>query len=93
VVRAANYYLEHVGELPEARHMVLRYEDLCASPNEVMEPVLRFLDAKPEADVDFSAYISPRNQKRLPVVEENLPTVAPGLSAYCKEFGYTLLEE
>ena len=88
VGRAADYYLDHVGELPESRYTWVRYEDLCADPNASVGRLMAFLKMTPESTPDLSALIAPRQPRLLPAVEAHLPEVGRRLERYCRAFDY-----
>jgi hypothetical protein len=90
VARAADYYLDHIGELPQSRRTWVRYEDLCRSPDETVREVMELLNLTPKAQPDLAAHISPRPSRLLPVVEAHLPEVGPRLARYCEAFGYPI---
>lgn len=74
--------------LPAADCFDVRYEDLCARPNETVAGILGWLGLDPSGVPDLSAMIAPRGGKLLPEVERLRPTLAARLRDYYREFGY-----
>ena len=75
-------------ELPSIDCFDVRYEDLCARPNESMTGILDWLGLDNSGVPDVSALIAPRGGKLLPEVERLRPALAARLSDYYREFGY-----
>lgn len=76
------------AELPSADCFDVRYEDLCARPNETMAGILGWLGLDSSGVPDVSTLIAPRGGKLLPEVERLRPRLATRLSEYYREFGY-----
>jgi Sulfotransferase family len=76
------------AELPSADCFDVRYEDLCARPNETMAGILGWLGLNNSGVPDVSTMIAPRGGKLLPEVERLRPTLAARLSDHYREFGY-----
>lgn len=74
--------------LPPADCFDVRYEDLCARPNEVIAGVLGWLGLGTAGVPDVSAMITPRGGALLPEVERLRPRLAARLGDYHREFGY-----
>lgn len=72
VVKVANYYLENIGELPAEDYVELRYEDLCAEPDNVLQRVLTFLEVKTRSPVSARELVHPRMAPVLPEVQQQL---------------------
>ncbi|MGD2082647.1 MAG: sulfotransferase [Chromatiales bacterium] len=90
VARAADYYLDHVGELPESRYTWVRYEDLCTSPDESVRGLMEFLRMPAKAPLDLAGHIAPRQTRLLPAVEGHLPRIGDKLARYCEAFDYPI---
>jgi len=90
VASAANYLLDHIGEIPTSRYTHVRYEDLCASPDKVITSVLDFLGLTPTRPIDFADLIKFREPQLLPTVSKRLPDLDRKLARYCKAFDYPL---
>ncbi len=75
------------AELPGADCFGVRYEDLCARPNETVAGVLGWLGLDTSAVPDVSTMIAPRSGELLPEVERLRPTLAARLRDYYREFG------
>lgn len=87
VARATDYFLEHVGRLPGADYVEVRFEDLCADPGRAIAAILDFLELAPPAGADYAGLIEPRSSPLLPEVQKNAPAIARRLSrylAYCR---------
>ena len=76
------------AELPGGDGFDVRYEDLCARPNETMAGILGWLGFDNSGVPDLSTMIAPRGGALLPEVERLRPTLAARLRTYCREFGY-----
>ena len=74
--------------LPAADCFDVRYEDLCARPNETVSDILGWLGLDTSGVPDVSPMIAPRGGPLLPEVESLRPTLATRLSEYYREFGY-----
>lgn len=66
ISRNARYYMDHIGRLGQSDYISLRYEDLCAKPNETIAEILGFLGRTPEVVNDFSELIQARDVELLP---------------------------
>ncbi len=66
----------------------VRYEDLCARPNETLACILGWLDLDNSNLPDVSTMIALRIGKLLPEVERLRPTLAARLKEYYHTFGY-----
>lgn len=76
------------AELPAADCFDVRYEDLCARPNETMAGILGWLGLDTVSVPDVSALIAPRGGTLLPEVERLRPALAARLRDYYREFDY-----
>jgi len=92
VKRRADYFLEHLSEVSEARYTSVRYEDLCDRPNETVGAILGALGLTPAQPFDLTGRVQPRDAKLLPVVAGNLDRLDDGLSRYCDAMGYPIPE-
>jgi hypothetical protein len=75
--------------LPAADCFDVRYEDLCARPNETVAGVLGWLGLGTAGVPDVSPLIAPRGGALLPEVERLRPTLAARLGEYFRQFGYS----
>jgi hypothetical protein len=66
VARTARYYLDHVGGLPEADHISVRYEDLCRDPAAVVARSLAFLGLPGRPEINYHDFIRVRERRRAP---------------------------
>jgi hypothetical protein len=85
-VKAANHhYLRHLGALRPEQRVVVRYEDLCASPDDELGRILRFLDAPATA-----AQVPTRegSSPLLPAVERHQSGICRSMQAYLDHFSY-----
>jgi hypothetical protein len=76
------------AELPCADCFDVRYEDLCARPNETMAGILAWLGLDNSGMPDISTMIAPRSGLLLPEIKRLRPMLAARLSDYCREFSY-----
>jgi hypothetical protein len=76
------------AELPSADCFDVRYEDLCAWPNETLAGILGWLGLDDSGAPDVSAMIAPRGGRLLPEVERLRPRIAARLGPYYRDFGY-----
>jgi hypothetical protein len=74
--------------LPPADCHDVRYEDLCARPNEVVAGILGWLGLAAGGVPDLSARIAPRAGPLLPEVERLRPALAARLPDYYRRHGY-----
>jgi hypothetical protein len=74
--------------LPGGACYDVRYEDLCARPNEAVAGILGWLGLDTAGVPDVSAMIAPRGGALLPEVERLRPALAARLREYYREFGY-----
>lgn len=88
VTRCADYFLEHLAEVPESHCTSVRYEDLCDRPNEIIGGVLDALGLSAAHPLDLAGRMRPRETGLLPVVAGNLDRLNDGLSRYCEAMGY-----
>jgi len=90
VTRRADYFLEHLPEVPESRYTSVRYEDLCERPNETIGAILGALGLSPAQPPDLAGRVQPREAELLPVVARNLARLDGPLSRYCEAMDYPL---
>ncbi|QEL20962.1 sulfotransferase family protein [Limnoglobus roseus] len=74
--------------LPRGDCFDVRYEDLCARPNETLAGILGWLGLDTVGVPDMSAVIAPRGGSLLPEVERLRPALTARLHDYYREFGY-----
>jgi hypothetical protein len=72
VARTARYFYDHIGALPAADHVSVRYEDLCDDPRGVVNRLLAFLGEPENPHVEYRALIRAR-RVRPPVAEDGDP--------------------
>lgn len=77
------------AELPRTDCFDVRYEDLCARPNETMASILDWLGLNTTDVPDISTMIAQRVGKLIPAVERLRPFLAAQLRDYYRQFGYT----
>jgi hypothetical protein len=90
VVSRANYYLDHIGEMDEAKYTATSYEALCSEPDQAIEAILGFLGLTAENSIHFRGLVQPRTLRLLPTVEENLHRLDRKLERYCRSLGFPL---
>lgn len=56
--KGCKYYLKNIKCLSKEDFISIKYEDLCAGPNNVIGNILEFLNLK--SDMDFSSFVKPR---------------------------------
>ncbi|AGA90989.1 sulfotransferase family protein [Thioflavicoccus mobilis 8321] len=86
----ARYYANRIEELEPSCHLTVRYEDLCANPNEVVNKVLDFLGAPDHVAFDLSNQIAKRPVHFRTETRRCIPQMKRGLKDYCERFGYDL---
>jgi hypothetical protein len=64
VARTARYFVDHVGELPAADQVSVRYEDLCRDPGAVVNQVLRALGEAENHEIPYREFIRIRERPR-----------------------------
>jgi len=81
-------YLKNIEKLPKDSYTVLKYEDLCETPNEVMNEILDFLKIETK-NIDFSTYVKPRQTNLDPSVIKLQGFIYKNMKNYFEKFGYT----
>jgi hypothetical protein len=76
------------AEVPAADRYEVRYEDMCAKPNEVVNAVLGWLGLEGDAKVDYAAMVETRAGKLLPEVAARQDDLAGRLADYYAAHGY-----
>ena len=64
VARTARYFVDHVRSLPEADYLSVRYEDLCRTPEAVIQRILDFLGLPHNPSVRYQELIRVRERPR-----------------------------
>lgn len=90
VGRAADYELDHIGELDPDRHTGVRYEDLCREPDQRVGGIMEFLRMGLDGPLDLAQHVSPRSSRLLPTVEAHLADIGARLERYCRAFDYPI---
>lgn len=88
VHRATDYYLAHVADLPQGDVMSVRYEDLCAAPNQTIHSILEWLQVDDGGAVDYDAMIQARNAPRQAEVDAHARQIYQRMKPYFESFGY-----
>jgi len=88
VTKVANYYLAHIDEIPAADYTELRYEDLCAAPEETLQRLLTFLGRRVEIPAGVRQFINPRNPRVLPEVSARYRQIRGQLEPFCQRRNY-----
>jgi hypothetical protein len=76
------------AELPRGDSFDVRYEDLCARPNETVAGVLAWLGLNDDVVPDVSPMIAPRSGKLQPEVERLRSRLTGRLRDYYREFDF-----
>lgn len=63
-------FMRKIEMLASDAHISVRYEDLIAEPNDVIDRILEFLQVTESAQVDFRRFIQPRPIRLLPEVKK-----------------------
>lgn len=85
-VAAANrHYVAHIAELPPERRLSLRYEDLCAHPEQELARILRFCGV-PDAAVPVPP--RPIDRGLLPEVARRQARLGRAMGPYLAALGY-----
>lgn len=85
-VKETNFFLNNIIKIHEEDYICIRYEDLCMQTNKIMEQVLDFLNIK--SDIEFSQFISTRENKLLPNVKFFKGYIEFKMKDYYKSFNY-----
>jgi hypothetical protein len=88
VVRASDYFLQHVPQLAAHEYTAVTYEDLCRDPEETVEKILSFVGVCSRSHGDFGSMIRPRQIALEPEVERNKTVIGRRLSKYIEYVGY-----
>ncbi|MFP3871310.1 MAG: sulfotransferase family protein [Candidatus Natronoplasma sp.] len=86
--KATERFLQQVKKISEDAYIQVKYEELCCQPQRTMEEILDFLDCEPEEDMDFSAYIEPRDTPTEPPIKERKGYIRRRMRHYSEYFGY-----
>jgi hypothetical protein len=82
VTRATSQFLEHVGDLPSADYVSVRYEDLCRDAETNVVRILRFLGLQPAVDLPYDTFIEPRPVRLLPEIVRKYDHIRRTLDPY-----------
>jgi hypothetical protein len=88
VARAAAYFVEHIGSLPETDYVEVKFEAVCADPGRAVATILAFLQFAPQAGGDYAGLIEPRSSPLLPEVQQSAPAIARRLRRYLEHCRY-----
>lgn len=64
VTRTVRYFLDNVRSLPEADYLSVRYEDLCRTPEAVIQRILSFLGLPDNPELRYRDFIRVRPRPR-----------------------------
>ena len=90
VTKVVRYYRENVPDLPRRDYIELRYEDLCAQPDETLQRLMAFLNVHAVRDVKARERVRPRPDHVLPEVARRYRKIRSSLADYCETQRYTL---
>jgi hypothetical protein len=90
VARVADYFLRHIEGLAPSDYVTVRYEDLCARPEETMRSLVSFAGVSVATWPDYRRLVAPREQRLLPEVASRQLSIRGGLRVYCEYCDYGL---
>ncbi len=90
--KAVNYYFKNIDKISEEDYVIIKYEDLCENPNQIMENILHFLGFKEKNNIDFRKYISPRKLQLDPTIIKLKNFIYKSMKKYFDFLGYELDE-
>jgi hypothetical protein len=91
VAKVADYYVRNVGALPARDRVEVRYEDLCARPDETIRRILTFLDLRAAELPATDGLIRQRSNPVLPEVEHRYRAIRASFADYCSAHKYEVL--
>jgi hypothetical protein len=80
--RVADSFMRHVPTMPPGDHVTVRYEDLCAAPDETMRRIVDFAGVTPLTWPAYRDLAAPRRQQLLPEVDARRANIRRSLKAY-----------
>ncbi len=88
VKRVAEYFLGHIQSLPADDYLAVRYEDLCAEPEDTMQRIIGFAGVTPPAWPQYRDLSAPRGLKLLAEVEQQQTAIRRQLRSFYEYAGY-----
>jgi len=85
--RSIKYYMKNVQKLSKKDYVAIKYEQLCSSPEETMEKILKFLEIK-KTNIDFIQFIKPRKTNLDKSVINLQNFIHFNMKEYFARFGY-----
>jgi hypothetical protein len=70
-IRMETIFRRQIGALPPESHLSVRYEELCAGPDTVVDRIMTFLGVEAESNCDYASFVNPREVRLLPGIERN----------------------
>jgi hypothetical protein len=90
--KSVRFVHAHLSELPPADRYEIRYEDMCARPNEVVNVILGWLGLHGDPKVDYAKMVETRAGRLLPEVVAKQEYLARRLADYYAAHGYAPVE-
>jgi hypothetical protein len=92
-VRGARYFLRHIGSLPKADYISVRYEELCEDPETSVAKILTFLGLEQHSIVGYDGLVASRSPHLLPEVFRRYKSIHRRIRPYYAYLGYGVLPE
>ena len=89
VARQANAHLREIGHSSDRTDHVIRFEQLCKRPNEIISEILRYCGAA-TGKKDYSRMIQANASNVAPAIKRQRTLVLAKLSTYARSVGYDL---
>lgn len=80
-IRMETLFRRQIGALPPESHLSVRYEELCADPDAVVDRIMAFIGVEAESACDYAAFVNPREVRLLPGIERNREALLKKLAA------------
>lgn len=90
VVRATDYLMENLPQMPASDYVTIRYEDMCQFPNQTISKILSFLQITPPTPINYETFINERQSPLLPEVEKHKADLANALKPYYDYYNYDI---
>lgn len=80
-IRMETLFRRQIGALPPESHLSVRYEDLCADPNAVVDRIMAFIGVEAQSACDYASFVNPREVQLLAGIERNREALLKKLAA------------
>lgn len=88
VCKGITYFLENISKLSSSDYINVRYEDLCASPNQTVMRILDWLNFRDHLKLPYESFIDVRSEPLLPEISRRLKGICQKTKSYLDYFEY-----